>query len=136
MNYLSPSLSNGPWTQYEDKLLIDKVKIIGQRWSQIVAFFPTRSEVNIKNRYALLVSKGKAVSYKTSKQAMSRSKHKQEFEQYSESSPVVKPVEQKPQYENHASLNITTEKQCTEELSCFMPELDAMTSEFIDIFDL
>lgn len=59
-NYLSPELKNGPWTAKEDRSLIEKVKLYGQRWSIIARYFPTRSDVNLKNRYALFVSKGKA----------------------------------------------------------------------------
>ena len=65
INYLSPNLINGPWTSQEDRFLIDKVKQFGQSWSKIVKYFPTRSDVNIKNRYALLVSKGKAPRFKS-----------------------------------------------------------------------
>ncbi|EAX93781.1 Myb-like DNA-binding domain containing protein [Trichomonas vaginalis G3] len=63
-NYLSPSIKNGPWTQQEDILLISKVKTMGPTWCKIVSFFPTRSDVNIKNRYAYLVSKGRARALK------------------------------------------------------------------------
>ena len=59
-NYLSPNVLNGPWTSAEDKLLVEKVQEMGQKWSKIVTFFNRRSDVNIKNRYALLVSKGLA----------------------------------------------------------------------------
>ena len=59
-NYLSPLLKNDPWTSEEDKLLEEKVKEMGQKWSIIAHFFNGRSDVNVKNRYALLVSKGLA----------------------------------------------------------------------------
>lgn len=65
INYLSPNLTNGPWSAHEDKFLIEKVKEMGPRWSKIVRFFPTRSDVNIKNRYALFASKGKAPPLKS-----------------------------------------------------------------------
>ena len=60
INYLNPALLNGPWSEEEDKLLIEKVKEMGPKWAQIVKFFKARSDVNIKNRYAMLVTKGKA----------------------------------------------------------------------------
>ena len=59
-NYLSPLLNMDPWTADEDKLLEEKVKEMGQKWSIIAHFFNGRSDVNVKNRYALLVSKGLA----------------------------------------------------------------------------
>ena len=60
-NYLAPNVTNGPWTAAEDALLEQKVQEMGQKWSKIAAFFEGRSDVNIKNRHALLVSKGLAV---------------------------------------------------------------------------
>lgn len=60
INYLSPLVKNGPWDAKQDALLIDKVKEMGPRWSKITKFFNSRSDVNIKNRYAMLVTKGKA----------------------------------------------------------------------------
>jgi hypothetical protein len=56
-NYLSPNLLNGQWTEAEDTLLIEKHSEFGAKWSTIVSFFPTRSEVNIKNRWTQLSSK-------------------------------------------------------------------------------
>ena len=60
-NYLAPNVTNGPWTAAEDALLEQKVQEMGQKWSKIASFFEGRSDVNIKNRHALLVSKGLAV---------------------------------------------------------------------------
>lgn len=73
INYLSPNLKNGPWTSQEDSFLISKVKEMGPCWSKIVKFFPTRSDVNIKNRYALFVSKGKAPLIKTKQHTKQKS---------------------------------------------------------------
>lgn len=53
-NYLSPKVSHAPWTPEEDDLLKQKVREYGQCWSKIVAFFPDRTDVIIKNRYTLL----------------------------------------------------------------------------------
>lgn len=60
-NYLAPTIKNEPWTQDEDNLLEEKVQELGQKWSKIAQFFNSRSDVNIKNRHALLVSKGLAL---------------------------------------------------------------------------
>lgn len=64
LNYLSPELKNGPWTYAEDQVLLKKVAEYGTCWSKISRFFESRSDINIKNRYALLVSKGKAPEIK------------------------------------------------------------------------
>jgi hypothetical protein len=58
-NYLSPQIRNDPWTPIEDVLLREKFEIFGAKWSAIVAFFPTRSEVNLKNRWAQITHKAK-----------------------------------------------------------------------------
>jgi len=60
INYLAPNVTNGPWTVEEDQRLIKKVVEMGPKWSKIALFFSNRSDVNVKNRYALFVSKGKA----------------------------------------------------------------------------
>ncbi|EAY21683.1 Myb-like DNA-binding domain containing protein [Trichomonas vaginalis G3] len=57
-NYLSPRLSQGPWSKDEDRLLFHKVKKYGKKWELLVRFFPTRSRNNIKNRYNTIVRKG------------------------------------------------------------------------------
>lgn len=51
-NYLNPSVNNAPWTEYEDNLLDQKVAELGRKWSIIAKFFPGRTDINIKNRYA------------------------------------------------------------------------------------
>jgi hypothetical protein len=61
-NYLSPQLRNEPWTPDEDALLRDKYEVFGAKWSSIVAFFPTRSEVNLKNRWAQITHKARIES--------------------------------------------------------------------------
>jgi hypothetical protein len=57
-NYLSPNLRNGQWTEDEDTLLREKFLEFGAKWSLIVAFFPSRSEVNLKNRWTQLQNRG------------------------------------------------------------------------------
>jgi hypothetical protein len=57
-NYLSPNLRNGQWTEEEDQLLREKYLEFGAKWSLIVAFFPSRSEVNLKNRWTQLTNRG------------------------------------------------------------------------------
>jgi hypothetical protein len=51
MNYLCPSVKNGPWTEAEDRLLLAKINEIGRSWSVMGRFFPGRSENDIKNRW-------------------------------------------------------------------------------------
>ena len=51
LNYLNPSIRTGPWTEYEDELLLEKVNELGRCWSSIGKFFNGRSENDIKNRW-------------------------------------------------------------------------------------
>lgn len=56
-NYLMPGIVNGPWTVEDDMLLYQKYLEIGPHWTIISQFFPSRSEINIKNRWAALSNK-------------------------------------------------------------------------------
>jgi hypothetical protein len=51
-NYLSPGLTNGPWSRNEDELLKNLYFEYGPKWSKISTFFKSRSDVNIKNRWS------------------------------------------------------------------------------------
>ena len=53
-NYLSPEVSNSEWTQEEDLLLYNLIKKLGKKWSQLATYFKTRTDVMLKNRWALL----------------------------------------------------------------------------------
>lgn len=54
-NFLQPDLINGPWTPEEDRLLIRLYHQYGPNWGIMHrAHFPTRSNNNIKNHWAIL----------------------------------------------------------------------------------
>lgn len=54
-NYLNPDLRTDPWTEEEDKLLMDKYRIHGTHWNKISKSFKNRSDNSIRNRWQLLV---------------------------------------------------------------------------------
>jgi hypothetical protein len=54
LNYLSPDVTNGPWTPAEEQLLMDKYDEFGATWKHIAMFFPTRTDINIKSRWQLM----------------------------------------------------------------------------------
>lgn len=55
-NYLSPKVCKEPWTHAEDQLLQEKYKELGSQWSVIAKYFPSRTDVNIKNRWVVLTN--------------------------------------------------------------------------------
>lgn len=56
-NYLSPYVSNAPWTPEEDMYLCSKVQEIGPKWTKIAPFFRARTDINVKNRWMTLMRK-------------------------------------------------------------------------------
>lgn len=56
-NYLSPNLTNEPFSEQEDRLLHEKHAEYGGKWSLIASFFKTRSEVSVKKRWHQLNNK-------------------------------------------------------------------------------
>lgn len=53
INYISPELSNEPWSVEEDQLLDELYAEYGSRWHKIAEFFPNRSGNCVRNRYKL-----------------------------------------------------------------------------------
>lgn len=54
-NYLSPSVSNASWTEAEDIMLMAMYRQLGSKWSIMAKYFPKRTDVALKNRYAALM---------------------------------------------------------------------------------
>lgn len=52
--YLRPTLNSSSWSEEEDRILIQKFKEIGPRWSMIGKSIPGRSEISIKSRWRIL----------------------------------------------------------------------------------
>ncbi|OHT07562.1 Myb-like DNA-binding domain containing protein [Tritrichomonas foetus] len=50
-NRLSPQLKHGPFEEWEDKIIIEKQKEVGNRWSVIAQSLPGRSSGAVKNRW-------------------------------------------------------------------------------------
>lgn len=62
-NYLSPKVSNDPWTEEEDALLVQKYKEHGAKWVRIALSFPKRTDSNVKNRWLVLSRRSKKIDH-------------------------------------------------------------------------
>ena len=60
-HYLSPNIINGDWTPEEDKLLIEKYNQLGPKWVSIAKVFKTRTDINVKNRWIVLMRKNASI---------------------------------------------------------------------------
>jgi hypothetical protein len=54
VGYLSPRIENAAWTSGEESLLLEKYAELGPRWMLIAAFFPSRTNINLKSRWHLI----------------------------------------------------------------------------------
>jgi len=51
VNHLDPRLKKTPWTEEEDRILMEKQTDLGNKWRDIAEFLPGRSENSVKNRW-------------------------------------------------------------------------------------
>lgn len=68
--YLDPSINSAPWTPEEDEMLKKQYAELGPRWAVMRAFFPGRTDLNIKNRFGFLARNRSDVRELKSKHAM------------------------------------------------------------------
>jgi hypothetical protein len=60
--YLSPTVSNDPWTPEEDAQLMQLYQGYGPRWTVIANHFPKRTPNNIKNRQKQLQRRSQRIA--------------------------------------------------------------------------
>ena len=59
INYLSGFYLQKPWTEEEDDKLSNLFQEYGSKWVKIASFFENRSDINVKNRWNMLVRREK-----------------------------------------------------------------------------
>jgi hypothetical protein len=64
--YLSPEISNDPWSAEEDARLTRLYQSLGPRWTAIANHFPKRTANNVKNRQKQLHRRAERVAALTS----------------------------------------------------------------------
>ena len=53
----NPNLNKGPWTEEEDRIIIERQRELGNQWAKIALFLQGRSDYSVKNRYNHLKKK-------------------------------------------------------------------------------
>jgi hypothetical protein len=55
VNYISPAVSQEPWTPEEDAILEEKVRELHHQWKCMEQYLPRRTDSQIKNRYKVII---------------------------------------------------------------------------------
>eukprot|EP00347_Sterkiella_histriomuscorum_P015833 403355515 len=61
-NTLNPQINKGKWTVQEDLVLLEKQKLLGNKWAEISNYLNHRTENQIKNRFNCLIRRGQQKS--------------------------------------------------------------------------
>ena len=53
-HYLSGCKTDDPWTELEDKIILERVQLLGGKWTKIAALLPGRTDLQVKKRWIQL----------------------------------------------------------------------------------
>ena len=63
VNFLSPDINKGEWTQQEDLILIEKYYLLGSQWKEISKYIRGRTHISVRNRCQKLIRKNIIVKF-------------------------------------------------------------------------
>ena len=58
-DHLNPDIIHGPWSENEDKILMDNHKTLGSKWREYRTLLPGRTGKAIRNRWNILMRRSK-----------------------------------------------------------------------------
>ena len=64
-NHLDPTVVKGNWTEEEDRIIFEREKAVGRKWSEIAKALPGRSDNAVKNRFYSTQRKSERRKHKT-----------------------------------------------------------------------
>ncbi|KAF9604165.1 hypothetical protein IFM89_003289 [Coptis chinensis] len=88
MNYLSPNVKKGDFSEEEEDLIIRLHKLLGNRWSLIAGRVPGRTDNQVKNHWNTHLSKKLGVKKRQHKAGLSSLKVPREYKQERETLPL------------------------------------------------
>ncbi|PXF42920.1 Transcription factor MYB44 [Gracilariopsis chorda] len=97
LNYLSPKISQRPFSKQEDEIIIEKHRVLGNRWSRIAKFLNGRSDNSVKNRFYVTLKKRIEAS-RDSRQLGKRSRPEQK-KQDDQTEEPIQPTKQRRVWE-------------------------------------